>query len=104
MLRKIGRDHRQRRGEEVLREPPCRFRAPKIPRINKVSQAMSVEPCAAAIELLVLRLDPPFVAVCVWEHLVEPTVTQASSASLTVIASMVSERFVPSYWPTNPSD
>ena len=29
---------------------------------------------------------------------------QASSASVTVIASIVSDRFVPVYWPTNPSD
>ena len=70
-----------------------RARRPQL--VDERTQVLAVETCPPAVERRVLGHDQPLVAVHVGEDRVQAAVTQASSASVTVIASRVSDRLVP---------
>ena len=76
----------------------------QVPSLDEIGQRLAVQTDTPAVEPDILRIDRPGVPVDIREDNVESGTAQVSSASLTVIASMVSDRFVSSYWPTKPSD
>ena len=69
-----------------------------------VPQDLAVQTRAPAVEAFVPRADLPLVTVGAGKSRSRASVTQTNSASVTVMASMVRDRFVPFYWQTNPSD